>query len=227
MHNNFDGLINEIFNAVADQEITPEVIQNASPFEIDRLSIAAQTQDKHLFVTLLEAENQKQRRPDEPTLLMSAVMAGRADVVRALIDAGADVNAKMELFFTFTALGFALEEGNPEIVQFLLDAGADVNSYDVEGKTALMTAIECRNFEVAQQLIDAGADPNALMNCVACDIPEMTIVCDSALHLAIEWRDLDAIAFLLQAGADPNLPNSEGIIARDLAQQKGLSGLFS
>ena len=224
MQENFDGVINEIFNAIADQEITLESIPTTSLLEIDRLSIAAQAGDKVLFETLLQAEKQKQRRTDEPTLLMSAVMAGRADIVHALIAAGADVNDRMELFFTFSALGFAIEEGNPEIVELLLSAGADFNAYDVMGKTALMSAIEHHHLEVARQLIKAGADLNVLMRCEHDTFP---IVCQSALHLAIAARNIDAIALLLESGADPNLPNSEGVTARSLAQTKGLSGLFS
>lgn len=226
MQNNFDGMINAIFNAVADQEITSESIQETMLLEIDRLSIAAKAGDKILFQTLLEAEKQKQRRADEPTLLMSAVMAGSPEIVRALIEAGADVNAQMNLFFDFSALGFAIEEGNPEIVRLLLEAGADVNAYDVMGKTALMSAIEHHQLEVAQQLIDAGANLNALMKSDPNALPGTTLVCNSVLHLAIEARNLDAISLLLQSGADPDLPNSEGVTARSLAQQKGLSGLL-
>jgi cytohesin len=62
---------------------------------------------------------------------------GRKDdpaLVRALLDAGADVRARA---FGKTALHFAAKAGFVETVRLLLDAGADPNARDDDGHTPL------------------------------------------------------------------------------------------
>lgn len=81
--------------------------------------------------------------PAQLTPLMSAASAGNAAQVRALVGAGADVNAMRGLRLASggriegdtkptdeTALGFAVEAGDLETIRILLDAGArtDVGS---------------------------------------------------------------------------------------------------
>lgn len=58
------------------------------------------------------------------------------EIVKLLIDNGADVNAKTN--FNSTALHYAVINGNSiENIKFLIDNGADVNAKNYEGKTAL------------------------------------------------------------------------------------------
>jgi ankyrin repeat protein len=59
------------------------------------------------------------------TPLMWAVDAGHIEIVRALIDAGSDVNARDEARIGNTALHFAVEKERAEMVELLLRAGAD------------------------------------------------------------------------------------------------------
>ena len=60
------------------------------------------------------------------TALMLASEKGHVDAVQALLDAGADIEAKD--YYGWTALMLASRYGHVEVVQALLDAGAD-NSY--------------------------------------------------------------------------------------------------
>ena len=59
------------------------------------------------------------------TALMWAAAEGHADVVQALIDAGADFRTRVPS--GFTPLLFAVREGRIDVVRVLLKAGADVN----------------------------------------------------------------------------------------------------
>ena len=59
------------------------------------------------------------------TALMFAAAEGHDNVVTALIDAGADVNAQGS--FGVTALSVAAAEGHASVVQALIKAGADVS----------------------------------------------------------------------------------------------------
>jgi ankyrin repeat protein len=66
----------------------------------------------------------KSRGPSGETMVMIAARNGRADVIKLLVEAGADVNAKEPLRGT-TALMWAVEQKNAEAVAALLAAGAD------------------------------------------------------------------------------------------------------
>ncbi len=78
------------------------------------------------------------------------------DIVKILLEYGADVNAKRE--DGFTPLLIALEgKGNTDLVKILLANGADVNAKNEDDKTALQIAKEKIHIDIAQLLKDAGA----------------------------------------------------------------------
>ena len=65
---------------------------------------------------------------------------GRLEVVQALLDKGANVNAKTEK--GTTALMMASSTGQTDVVQMLLENGANVNAKTSYSLTALMRAAE-------------------------------------------------------------------------------------
>jgi uncharacterized protein len=108
------------------------------------------------------------------TALMWAAAEGHADVVQALIDAGADFRTSLPS--GFTPLLFAVREGRLGVARVLLNAGADVNEAvsptggrrrtyggrpPAAGATPLLMAVMNGHFELASDLLDAGANPNA------------------------------------------------------------------
>ena len=108
------------------------------------------------------------------TALIWAAAEGHADVVQALIDAGADF--KTRLASGFTPLMFAVREGRIDVVRVLLKAGADVNEtvpsdggrrrgyggrLPPVGASPLLVAVMNAHYELAASLLDAGANPNA------------------------------------------------------------------
>lgn len=68
------------------------------------------------------------------TALMHAAFRGRVEVVRLLLDRGADVTR--EDLDSFTAITLAAREGHWEIVKLLTDHGADVDHSDGYGRSA-------------------------------------------------------------------------------------------
>jgi ankyrin repeat protein len=103
-----------------------------------------------------------------------AAAVDRAGTVRALLAAGADVNARDGRGQTALMKGAAA--GNTDAVQLLLKAGAEVNARDNEGKTALIQAADQTSYtEVGgkrqytapaaiEALLAAGADPRLTDN---------------------------------------------------------------
>ncbi len=64
------------------------------------------------------------RPADGETVLMTSARSGKLDAVKALLNHGADVNAK-EAYRGQTALMWAAAERHPEVVKLLLEHGAD------------------------------------------------------------------------------------------------------
>jgi truncated hemoglobin YjbI len=79
-----------------------------------------------------------------------------SEVVRALVQAGADVNASGGVTRA-TALHMAARRGHVEIARALLDSGAAVNVRDRKGDTPLKRAINCRKNKISQLLQQRGA----------------------------------------------------------------------
>ncbi len=78
------------------------------------------------------------------------------DVVRALVRAGADVNATCGVTRA-TALHAAARRGHVEIAKALLDCGAAIDTRDRKGDAPLQRAINCRKSDVAQLLQERAA----------------------------------------------------------------------
>ena len=78
--------------------------------------------------------------------LMRACKSGNGDVVRLLVDGGADVNAEPRRSGD-TALMCACERGNVYVVRLLVDGGASINHVGDRG-TALTRACEGGHLDV-------------------------------------------------------------------------------
>jgi uncharacterized protein len=72
---------------------------------------------------------------DDHTPLGAAAFEGDLEIVKILLDSGADVNAR-QLSDGFTALMDAVAGGHLEIVRTLVEAGARVNLQSYQGDTA-------------------------------------------------------------------------------------------
>lgn len=98
------------------------------------------------------------------TPLMMAAGQGQLAMVKALLAAGAEVEARDEREYTALMHGVYnpdLDRGFPEVVQALIAAGADFETkifYDIR---PLMLAAGAGEAGVVQVLLKAGADPKA------------------------------------------------------------------
>src|SRR5262249_21757211 len=130
---------------------------------------------------------------DGVTALHWAARRGEADLVAALVAAGANARATTE-FGAFTPLHLAAERGSSAVVKALIAAGAPVEAKTSTGATPLMFAAASGDTASVAALVDAHADVNATEG----DRLQTPLI------FAAASDRLDAVKLLLARGADPN-----------------------
>lgn len=145
------------------------------------------------------------------TPLHSAVLHLQHDVVDALLDAGADIDAP---FYQGAPLHFAVGSTAPEgkraaMVERLLKRGASVKVRNDVGKTPLMDSIRMGSFRIARLLLKYKADLNAQG------------YGGSAVHVAAVENDFRALNFLITHKAALDAPSSVGFRPLQLAVLRG------
>jgi ankyrin repeat protein len=96
--------------------------------------------------------------PDGSTALHWATYTVDHELVRALLDAGAQANIVNS--FGSSPLSEAIKLGDVELVRLLLDNGADPDSPNQDNQTALMLASNIGSLEIATLLIEHDAKVN-------------------------------------------------------------------
>lgn len=125
------------------------------------------------------------------TPLIAAAGKGYLDMVKLLIERGADVSLK-EKRKGLSALKFAAGGGHSEVIRLLLDAGADVNELDYWGRGALIFAAGKGVIENVKMLIERGAEVNV-----------KDVYGNTALTVAEDMGHIEVQKILLDAGATP------------------------
>ena len=128
--------------------------------------------------------------------------------IRALIKAGADVNAKGT--DGRTALWIAAWKGHGEIVNLLLESKADVNAANNYSATALIVASQNGHTGIIKALLEAKADANAAH-----------ANGQTALMQAAFSGNTEMVKLLLEARADVNAKSRVGMTALWQAVQNG------
>ena len=136
--------------------------------------------------------------------LMAAARAGRVDMVKALLEHGADVNLK-EKVRGQTALMWAVSQRHPEVVRALLEKGADVHVRSSSNPQLVYTGEVSgagRNpAEWAMRMLDRGGS--------------------TALMFAARQGDIESAKLLLAGGASPNETGPDGMSVLVMASYSG------
>jgi ankyrin repeat protein len=171
------------------------------------------------------------------TPLLRACGLGRTEIVRFLINEGANIFARNTLGQTtlmvatedipkfdrnlycsnskngvkccFPDAFFASDRDRFEIVNLLINKGVDINAKANDSSTALMSAVYFFNEKFIEFLIENGADVNAI-----------TDNGTAALTIASSNGRFDVVKILIENGADTNHQTKDGYTALNLVKHK-------
>lgn len=184
------------------------------------------------------------------TALILASKFGYIEVVKILIENGADIDARNNENST------ALIEASSfyyEVVKLLIENGADINAKDYGGTTALMNAStedDYINCEICKTLIENGANvndkdlqgANALIygsTFLKWDLSIIKLLIDSGIEINAQDKDgytalmeatisgnYETVKLLIENGADINIKNNDGKTALDFAEENDYKNII-
>jgi ankyrin repeat protein len=159
-----------------------------------------------------------------------AARQGQLEAVKALLDAGADVN-QPSAGDHITPLIISTINGQFDVARYLLDHGADPKLAEGNGVTPLYAAINCQwapkalypqprayeqqkitYLDLMKAILDKGADPNARLKRKVWysgynfDLSGIDESGATAFWRAAYASDVDAMKLLVATGADPSIP---------------------
>uniref|UniRef100_A0AAF5PWA4 K Homology domain-containing protein n=1 Tax=Wuchereria bancrofti TaxID=6293 RepID=A0AAF5PWA4_WUCBA len=131
---------------------------------------------------------------NDRTPLMEACCAGHSDIVKHLLEHGADMNAMSAT--KNTPLIYASAAGNVECASLLLDYGCDITIRNDNGHCALMEAASSGYLDVVSLLVQHG------FQVLPCNQNDLKVGLESALTLAAYKGHYDVVQYLLEKGAN-------------------------
>lgn len=154
----------------------------------------------HGIFELLKPENINKFNHYGDTPLFIACEKAYFEVVRFLLENGADVNIADKYGRTALSEACKTHGSSLDIVRLLVEKGADVNGADNRARTPLSEACRHYNLEIVKLLAEKGANVN-----IADDIGR------TPLHEAcFEFFQLDKVQLLITLGADVNIADDLG-----------------
>ncbi len=151
------------------------------------------------------------------TALMHAVRKGRFEIVRLLVQKGADIDAQRS---SNTPLAVALASKRYKIASFLIAGGANVNATMKPGfqgsLSVLEKAVRLGRLELVRALLDKGAKVGHRVVDGSGDWAGY-----NALLFAAYRGHLDIVRLLVERGADLNAANGSGQTALMIAASLG------
>jgi uncharacterized protein len=154
--------------------------------------------------------------------------------VRALVAAGADVNARFTGPHTETPLHWAASSDDVEALDALLDAGADIEADGavIAGGTPIADAVAFGQWKAAQRLLERGTRTNfwqaaalGLVDRVQEELdrtpPPAQDDLDNALWCAAHGGQRTTAELLLDRGADPGWVGHDRLTAAAAAERSG------
>lgn len=191
------------------------VLAQSSPIP-GRPALVAAADKGHLSEVLALLKKTTPRK-ELGAALGAATYNNHADVVKALLKAGADANSQ-DFMPGFPVVSEAANMGAIDVLQLLLNAGANPNVPDsANKKTAIFWATHSHNANILRALLRAGADARARDAAGATPLIE-----------AVDWGGSpDMVGILIKAGADLNAEAKNHVTAWRQALAKGSGDIIT
>lgn len=137
--------------------------------------------ENYLIVDALKVNDPHINDQDDQgdTLLMIASRNTYPDLVKSLIEKGADVN--LENRVKSTPLLVAASNNNLDIVEMLISSGAEVNHQNISGITPLVAAARLKYLNIVEELLSSGAD--LYMRTIDDEIPLFHVLVNGGLKI--------------------------------------------
>jgi len=130
------------------------------------------------------------------TPLKAAITGGDFEIIKLLIDKGANLN-EVDAFETaaYGLLRKAVEKKRPDIFKFLRDKGVNIDRINFNGCNILHFASMTGNFEMVKALVDSG-----------CVIDYVSSRNETALAMSLSVKNAEISRYLFSIGASAKMP---------------------
>ncbi len=136
---------------------------------------------------------------NKETLLHCACISRQKEIVKLLLEKGADPNLQSADEYGYTPIHWAAQKGFVEILKILKSFNADFNILDKRGINPLVSAYNENDLKTMKILLERGADPNLWKDTKG----------ETLLHYACRKGKTEIIKLLLEYGANPNLQSKD------------------
>lgn len=183
------------------------------------------------------------------TALLFAARDGHLDAVRALVEAGANLNQVAAE--GSSPMVIAIANGHYTVGKYLLDRGADPNIANMDGLTAVYATVNMRyapvswapnppteqetvdSLDLLRALLAKAADPNVKIkrklwfSPTSHDTGWVDTAGSTAFWRAAQSSDVEAMKILVAGGADPKVTTNVGVTPLMVASGIGWIGNFN
>jgi ankyrin repeat protein len=236
--------INNKYDEVAKELVLQGADANSTEYVLTRAVMSRDVESVKKWLALGVNINVNQQDPQGSTPLHGAIFMNAPEIIKILLDAGADVNVANNV--GSTPLSLALSQRLYELMHELVRRGANVNQQDAKGNTLLMGPYGSR--EAVKILLDVGADVSITNNSGENPLTQALLrndheiikeLCDAkvnfnsrfsdgntALIWAVKKGNQIIIERLLKLGADVNQADNKGWTPLMCAAQGGNAAII-